>query len=299
MPLLATEAAKLSQEDMVRGIIEELIDTDELYLMLPYTQTEGKAYVYNREKALAGGSWVDPNATVTESASTFTEVTTQLRILIGDVDVDKFLNGVQSDENSQLAIQIASKIKGMSRQFRQALITGDTANKQFDGVAKLVTPEQQIVAGANGSALTFSLLDDLVDRVETGADALIMRKGTFRAYKALLRAAGGTTPQMIEIENFGVMIPSHDGTPILINDFIPGDVAQGTEDETCSIYAVRFDEANGLHGLFGGQGAAGFVVEELGTVQNKDAMRTRIKAYLGLALKSTKSLAALKGITNI
>jgi hypothetical protein len=37
------------------------------------------------------------------------------------------------------------------------------------------------------------------------------------------------------------------------------------------------------------------VVEDLGTVQNKDATRTRIKWYTGLALKSTKSLARLEG----
>lgn len=299
MPLLVAEAEKLSQDDMVRGIIEEIIDTDNMYHMLPFTRTDGKAYVYNRENVLATGVWVDPNATVTEGASTFTEVTTQLRILIGDVDVDKFLSGTMSDENSQMAIQIASKVKGMSRQFRQALITGDTANKSFDGIAKLVVPSQKIVAGANGAALTFSMLDELVDSVSTGCDALIMRKGTFRAYKALLRAAGGTTPAMIEIGNFGVSIATHDGTPILINDFIPGDVTQGTNSDTCSIYGIKFDEANGLHGLFGGQGAAGFVVEDLGTVQTKDALRTRIKAYLGLALKSTKSLSALVGITNI
>ena len=63
-----------------------------------------------------------------------------------------------------------------------------------------------------------------------------------------------------------------------------------------SLFQLLF--ANGLHGLFGG-GPAGFNMENLGTVQNKDAVRTRIKKYTGLALKSTKSLAVLKGVTNI
>ncbi|ENK7527313.1 phage major capsid protein, partial [Acinetobacter baumannii] len=35
------------------------------------------------------------------------------------------------------------------------------------------------------------------------------------------------------------------------------------------------------------------------TVQNKDATRIRLKWYVGLVLKSTKSLARLKGVTNI
>jgi hypothetical protein len=34
-------------------------------------------------------------------------------------------------------------------------------------------------------------------------------------------------------------------------------------------------------------------------VQNKDATRTRVKWYCGLALKSTKSVARLSGVTNV
>lgn len=40
-------------------------------------------------------------------------------------------------------------------------------------------------------------------------------------------------------------------------------------------------------------------VENIGTVQNKDAYRFRMKWYASLVLKSTKSLARLKGVTNI
>ena len=42
-----------------------------------------------------------------------------------------------------------------------------------------------------------------------------------------------------------------------------------------------------------------FRVEDIGTVQNKDAWRWRVKWYAALALKSTKSLARLNGVTNI
>ena len=299
MPLLIAEAEKLSQEDMTRGIIEEFINTDAMFQMLPFTGTSGKAYVYNREKTLAQGNWLDAGGTVQESSSTFDPITTQLRILIGDIDIDKFLNRTMSDVNSQLSVQIAAKVKGMSQQYRSAIINGETGNKQFDGMKELVTASQTLSAGTNGNALSFTMLDELVDAVATGADALVMRKGTFRAYKALLRAAGGVTPQMIEVGNFGIQVPSHDGTPILINDYISGADTQGSNNNTCSIYAAKFDEADGLHGIHDSQTPAGFELEELGTLKDKDATRTRIKTYTGLALKSTKSLAAVTGITNI
>ncbi len=299
MPLLTEHAALLSEDDMKRGVIEEFYHRDALFGKLDFQKRDGKAYVYNREKTLAEGGWLDPNEVVQESASDFEQVTTTLKINIGDVDVDKFLQGTQSDLNNQKAIQIASKAKGMSIAFRRMLVQGDeTANpKTFNGMDKLVHADQQWAAGANGAALSFSMLDELVDAVETGADAIVMRQGTYRAYKTLLRSVGGIEPQQIMIENFGY-VPAHDGTPILVNDFIPKGVVQGTEADTCSVYAVNFDPSVGFHCIYGGD-AAGFQIEDLGTVQNKDATRTRIKQYVGSALKSTKSLAAIRGIKSV
>lgn len=298
MPLLKTEALKLTNNDLVRGVIEEVLDKEALYALLPFTETQGKAYVYNRENVLATGSWLDPNDTVTEGASSFTEVTTNLRILAGDVDVDKFLAGTMSDHSSQVAIQIAAKVKGMSRQFKQALISGVVANKEFDGIQTLVTAGQTVATATNGSALSFDLLDQLLDTVTLGADCIFMRQGTIRAYRALLRAAGGNDGMLMQLENFGKPVLHHNGVPILPMDFIPGNIAKGSTPNTCSVYAVRFNESDGLHGLFGG-GPAGFVVEDIGTVQNKDAWRFRVKWYVGLALKSTKSIARIEGITNV
>lgn len=298
MPLLKVEAEKLSQEDMQRGVIEEFITKDDLFNILPFSQTQGKAYVYNREKTLAQGSWLDANEDVLESASEFEQITTNLRKLIGDVDVDKFLDGTMGDANNQRATQIAAKLKGMSNQYRNALINGDTAVKQFDGVKKLVTAGQTIDAGVNGAALSFDMLDELLDAVSNGADVIFMREGTIRAYRALLRAAGGNDGGMLQLENFGRPVLHHNGVPILTNEFIGGADTKGTNNDTCSIYAARLNEADGLHGLFGG-GPAGFVIEDIGTVQNRDATRTRIKFYTGLALKSTKSLARIEGVTNV
>lgn len=290
MPLLRAEAEKLSNDTLISGIITEIIDRDDLFAVLPFTRVNSKAYVYNRENTLASASWLDPNDTVTESASTFTEVVAKLRILIGDVDVDKFLMSTMGDTNDQLAIQIAQKAKGMGREFSKVLIQGASSDttKEFDGVAKLVTSAQTISAG--NSALNFAMLDELLDKVPLGADAIFMRRDTIRAYRQLLRATSGTDAVMQMLPQFGHPVLVHQGIPILMNEFIPAEA-----DGTCAIYAVRLNESDGLHGLYGGD-KAGFSVEDIGTVQNKDAVRTRLKWYCGLALKSTRSLACLKGV---
>lgn len=300
MPLLREEAEKLSNNTLEAGVIDEIIDRDDLFAVLPFTKVNSKAYLYNREKTLASADFLDPNEEIKESASTFQEVVAKLRILAGDVDIDKFLDATMGDTNDQMAIQIAKKAKGVARQFHQTLATGDTTTqaKAFDGIAKLVTESQTISAGENGGALTLALLDELCDLIPLGADVLVMRRGTIRAFRALLRATYGTDAVMQQLENFGRPMLTHNGIPIIMNEFLAADEAQGTATKTCSVYAVRLNEADGLHGIYGGE-SAGIVVENIGTVQNKDATRIRLKWYVGLALKSTRSLARLKGVVNI
>lgn len=311
MPLLKQEADKLSNNQLVAGVIEEIIERDDLFAVLPFVRVNSKAYVYNREDTGAQNNitagdgrptFLDPNDTIVEGAVPFKEVVTRLRIIAGDVDVDKFLQETEGDTNDQMAIQIGQKAKALGRVYHDSLMNGrNSANaKQFDGLTAISeeNESQTIVAGENGAALTLSALDQLIDQVPKGADALIMRKGTVRAFRSLLRAAGGTAPAELMMENFGRPMLTHNGVPILVNDFMPANEVVGENTNTCSVYAVRLNEADGLHGLYGGENA-GIRLEHVGTVQNKDADRIRLKWYAGLALKSTQSVARLSGITNV
>lgn len=300
MPLLRQEAERLSNNQLVSGVIDEIIERDDLFSILPFTPIQGKAYVYNREKTMGDADFLDPNDPIAESAATFEEVTAKLRILAGDVDIDKFLQSTMSDTNNQMAIQIAKKAKTVGRKFHQTLATGNASTnaKSFDGLPRLVTAPQTIDVGANGNALTLAMLDELCDAIPNGADAIVMRRGTIRAYRSLLRATYGTDAVMQQLENFGRPMLTHNGIPIIMNEFLAGNEVKGTKSDTTSVYALRLNELDGLHGIYGG-GDAGIVVENIGTVQNKDATRIRLKWYCGLALKSTKSIARLQGVTNI
>lgn len=299
MPLLRTEAEKLSQNDVVVGLIEEIITVNEMFSILPFVQVNGKAFVYKRENVLATAAYIDVDEVVPESASTFTEIVTKLRILAGDVDVDKFLMETMSDTEDQLATQIALKMKTVARMFQDTIVNGNSGTnpKEFDGIRVLTTAGQTLNAATNGAALTFGMLDQLVDMVPNKPDFLMMRQGTRRAYTALARATGGTDAVMVELPNFGKPVLSHNGVPIIVNDFQSGVETLGAGTNLASIYAVRANELDGFHGLYGGS-AAGIRVEAIGTVQNKDAVRTRVKWYVGAALKSTRSVARLAGVTN-
>ena len=300
MPLLKVEAEKMSSNQLVAGLIEEIITVNEFFGLLPFARVNGKAYVYHRENTLPTVSFLDPNDTVTEDAGTFTEVVSKLRILAGDVDVDNFLNETMSDTDNQLAIQLALKTKAMARQFQDTAVNGDSAlnAKSFDGLKVLTPAGQTTAAAANGGALTLNMLDQLIDMVPNKPDFIMMRSGTRRAFVSLIRAASGNTGSMLQHPNFDVPVLAHNGVPIIVNDYLPATEVQGSSSTCTSIYAARCNEMDGLHGLYGGD-SAGFRVESIGAVQNKDAVRTRIKWYCGMALKSTKSIARLSGITNV
>jgi HK97 family phage major capsid protein len=300
MALLKAEAEKLSENLMERGVIEEVIDRDELFALFPFKTVNGKSYSYNRENTLSEGEFLDPYDPVPEGAATFSEVETKLRIMAGDVDMDKFILSTMSDANPQLAIQLAQKAKAMGRKFRRTLVNGNSADnaKEFDGIKKLVPAGQTLIAGANGAAITLDMIDELKDSVKLGADCYMMRTGTWRSIKQILRAAGGNDAVSMMIENFGRPVPSIDGVPVIINDFITNDEVMGSNSATTSIYALRLNETDGFHGIVGGE-AAGLKVEEIGTIQNKDAVRWRVKWYVGTALKATHSVSRLKGVTNI
>jgi hypothetical protein len=301
MALLKAEAEKLSANQLVQGLIEEIITVNEMFGLLPFAKVDGKAYVYHRENVLPTVAFLDPDEAVPENAGTFTEVVAKLRIIAGDVDVDKFLDETMSDSSDQLATQMALKVKAMARQYQDTAVNGDAVAlpKTFDGMKNLTAAGQITPIAANGGALTLTALDQLIDSIPNKPDFLVMRSGTRRAFTALLRAAGGNNGALMQHPNFDVPILAHNGVPIVINDFLPGNEVQGTSGAVCcSVYAVRANELDGLHGLYGGD-AAGIRVESIGTVQNKDATRTRVKWYTGLALKSTKSLARLSGLTNI
>ncbi len=390
MPLLKDEAAKLSNNLLIQGVIEEVITEDDLWAVLPFKQVNSLAYVYNRERELSEPDFLGVNENVSEGGAKFEKVTAYLRALIGDVDVDKFIQHTMGDTNDQKAIQIAKKSKALSRKWRRTLINGSayaatwagapagfilatevsdangpgsgtleidiaptlkvryaapgdaagawveaaadgrfivrSANparyliltldvsekgaadatatatiaesKEFTGMKYLVDPAQTISMGTDGGDLSFEKLDELLDAVKVGNEkVLIMPSRTIRSYKALLRNAGGIEPAMIMIPQFGKPMLTYNGVPILKNDYIPVDEAQGNGTGLTHVYAAFLDEEEGVTGLAGGPNA-GFAVEDVGTVQNKDADRTRVKQYGGLAVHSTLSLAKLAGVKN-
>lgn len=301
MPLLTAQAEKLSLDDLRSGIIDEIVTTDELFQIMPFRPVDGKAYVYNREETLVEGDFVDTNDNINEGAATFTEVTQKVKRIVGDVDVDDFLDEALSDTNDQAQIQISKKSKGIARKYQRALINGnETTNpKEFNGLLNLATAPQTINAGANGGPLQFAHLDALMDlvKIKSGQWVFLMNSRTTQAYAALCRAMGGSTIPTITLPGVVGPMMEYRGVPILKNDYIPIDQTQGTETAATSIFLACLDENEGLCGL-NTRRNAGIFLKVVGPHQTKDATRYRLRFYAALALHSTLALAMCEGINN-
>ena len=146
------EAAKLTQDLMLRGVIETVVKESQLLRWLPFMEVTGTAVTYNREATMPAASFYDVGDTWSEATPTFTQVTAALKILGGDADVDNFLQATYADPNDVEAEVIASRAKAVAHKFSDCFFHGDSASdaKSFDGLGKAVPSGQTIAVGTNG-----------------------------------------------------------------------------------------------------------------------------------------------------
>lgn len=294
MALTKVEAAKLSNDMLLRGVIETIVKESVLLQMLPFMEVTGTAVRYTRENTMPAASFYDVGDTWTEATPTFTEVTATLKILGGDADVDNFLAATYADTQDLEAEIIALRAKAVAHKFSDAFFNGDSSSdpKSFDGLTMILDGSgQEITAGANGAQLTLDMMDQLIDLVKPGRpDALFMSRRTRRKLKSLRRSSG--TILETDINQFGQRIESYDGIPVIVDDFISETQTQGSANNCTSVYAVKFGQGVGVMGLEHG----GIQIEPIGELETKDATRWRIKWYTGMAVFSMLGVARIKGI---
>jgi len=301
-----SESAKLAQDELVAGVIENIITVNPFFDILPFDGISGNALAYNRENVLGDVQVLGVGGTITaKAAATFTHVTSTLTTIIGDAEVNGLIQATRSgDGNDQQAVQIASKAKSVGRKYQDMFVNGTGSSNEFDGLINLVDASQMATTGANGKALDFAVLDELMDLVtdkDGQVDYYMMHARTLRSYMALLRGLGGASISDVVTLPSGREVPGYRGVGIFKNDWIPTTQTKGTGGGVkTSIFAGTLDDGSRMHGIAGltAQDAAGIQVVPVGESETKDESITRIKWYSGMALFSEKGLASADGITN-
>jgi hypothetical protein len=297
------ESAKLSEDMLVAGVIENIITVNPFYEVLPFAGIEGNSLAYNRENALGAAQWTTVGTAIAggKAAATFTQVTTSLTTLVGDAEVNGLIQATRSNINNQKAVQVASKAKEIGRQFQSKMIIGAGANNEISGLATLCPAGQKVASATNGSNLSFAKMDEAMDLVvdkDGEVDYILMNSRTIRSYMALLRALGGASIGETVTLPSGKTLPAYRGVPIYRNDYIPINVTQGNVATSTSVYFGTLDDGSMSHGISGltASGSAGIQVEEAGISETKDETITRVKWYNGLALFSNLGISAMTGI---
>jgi hypothetical protein len=302
MALTLVEAAKLHSGDAVRSAVIELYArSSDILMALPFETVNGNALRYSREEKLPGVGFRGVNEAYPESTGVLNPVTEPLVIAGGDIDVDKFI--VETMGANQRAVQEHMKVKSLALKWTQAFLKGDSESdpRSFDGLEVRLTGDQILDAGSTsgGDALSLARLDELIDQVDDPTH-LVMNKAMRRLLTAAARdnTIGGYLSW--EADAFGRQLAKYNDLPILIadkdnegNEILPFEESNpggGTAAST-SIYCVSFAE-----GMLSGIQNGDIEVRDMGELQTKPVMRTRVEWYSGLAVFHGKSAARLQGV---
>lgn len=304
MALTLVEASKLSNDMLLKGVVETIVKDSPILQRLPFVEIVGNGLTYNQENALPSIDFYDIGDNWNESTPTFTQKTANLRIMGGDADVDNFLKATRSNVQDLEAAVIELKAKALRDKFEDSFIYGNSGvnTRQFDGIRKVIdtgtASSQLIAAGAGGATLTLSMVDQLIDAIKGGKpDMLLMSRRSRRKINALVRASGGMMDS--DRDSWGNFIQFWDGIPIGVSDWqldthtVSGGIETNTSGGDCSvIYALQFGEG----GVCGLTAPGHLTVEPIGSLETKDASRTRVKWYVSMAIFSAIKAAALIGV---
>lgn len=296
MALTLLEAAKLNSGDVYKaGVLMKYAETSEILRILPFESISGNSLRYNVEETLPGIGFRGVNGSYTESTGIINPKVESLTIAGGDLDVDKFI--IDTMGADQRSVQEAMKIKALALAWTKTFIKGDSESDSttFDGLQKRLTGDALIANHASGAGLSLAKLDEAIDAVD-GANALLMSKSVRRRLTVAARTTSVGGNISYTMDEFGRQVTMYNDLPIIIvdKDNENTDILGYTETgSTTSIYVVAFGE-----GLVSGLQNGGMDVRDIGELQSKPALRTRIEWYSGFGVFAPRSAARLKNITD-
>lgn len=305
------EAAKLINNELVAGIAEDIITTNPSWMVIPWSGFDGQAVIYNRENTLGDSQHLAVDGTITaKAASTNTQVTYTPTTTIGDAELNGLVAATSSSAGvDQMATEVSSKAKSVGRLLQTGIATGSGSGANMNSLHTLCDASQYTTASA-GQALSFELLDELLDLVKAkdGQVDYIMAPGKIvRAYKALVRALGGIAENVAYVMPDGQtrQVSAYESIPMFQNDYLSvAETANGaalTGGTLSSMYAGCWDDGTkkiGASMIYPNGTPVGIAVEDVGSKELKDESIMRVKSYSNFANFNRRGLARLTSLNN-
>lgn len=304
--LTLLEGSKQIQDPLRTSIIEPIVAVNPIFERMPFLTIQGTTYKYLVEGTLPTTGRRKINEGFTESTGTDIPKSEELKPFGGELDIDNFLidaNG--GDPIDVKANQINKKSKSLSRTWLKEFFDGDNeANpEEVDGLNKRLegSSTQIIDAGTGGAELTLTMVDDLIDAVQGEANLLLMNK---KLRRKITRLAQSHSTVTMSTDALGRKVTEYAGIPIGIvevdaaKNAILGfdeDDGNGSVFNTASIYALRIEGDEGVHGVDHGP----LQVRDFGELQSKPAHRVRVQWANTWVLPMVEDAARLVHVDNV
>jgi hypothetical protein len=307
MGLTLIEAAK-SADDLTRAYIEQYASTTEILMAIGFKNVDGNSYSYNLEHALPGVGFRGYNEGFDQSIGIMNPQSEAMKMCGRDLDVDMAMIATQGP--SVRETQEKQQLKAQALAWTRNFIKGDSSKepRAFDGLQVRVGGTQLLDIAAAGGALSLSKMDELIDLVDNPTH-IIVNKTIARRMSAASRnnAVGGFVE--FNTESMGKRITTYQGIPIIPvwqdnNDLEIMGFDEASQDASTtnnsSIYVVSFDDGmvEGLN-FRNNEGGYGISVRDLGELETKPCMRTRIDWHTAIAVQHGRSVARLRGVKDL
>jgi hypothetical protein len=309
----AAQIAASNGETKRAGIIMTFASASPFLQRIPTVSIAGNSFSYTLESALPTVAFRAVNAGYTESSGKTQVRTEVLKILGGDLDVDRFhleTNGVEVRTSHE-----DMKARAMAQTIGYKLIKGNSGTDplEFDGLqtryggliptlggsAGAFDTDTRILTNATaaGAAVSMKILDQALDSVDAGIGTKVIlgSQQMRRNITAYLRGSG--TAIQMERDAFGNQIMSYGGATWIDADQ-NGNLAALAFDEggntTTSLYIMALGEG-AVHLL---QSGGGISVRDLGEQDTAPVFRTRVEWYASLTDAHPRCVTRLVNITN-
>jgi hypothetical protein len=321
MTVTLIDYAKQSKDPLRKGFIMDLLRYSDLMKLVPFETVSGLQVSGTRWQTLPSAAFRRIGAGYTESTGTTEDVIETLVAMGGDVKIDRFLTGNANVIEDPLTTQMRMKAKAVAFKFNDAFINGDAAvdPDSFEGLKKRNSnmPARMTIDLANagdslkvlaGSTQEHQFVDAIHQAVKyvDGATHILCNETTWlglgqvarrlNLFQTLTDALGRTWNSISSgssiIPFVDVGLKGDKSTEIIPNNENPGD---GGNDST-SIYVVRMDTDDGLHGILL-EGHEFDVYDPLdgGEMESGPQYLRRIDAGVGLFNLSQYVIARIKG----
>lgn len=280
--ILTEQYQLLAQNELAKGVNMAMATESGVYADLPFVQINSLFYEYNVVDDLPTVEYRNINGQYAEGSSTFRKVVEKLCVLGGDSDVDVVLQKA-SNINDIRALQTELKAKAVARQFEKDFFAGNGESYKIKGLDKrlaegLAGTEVKKAFGESVEPIEdLAVIYELMGKVKKPTHLFMSnemyQKFILTLHKAGLDIATGT-------DNFGKPTEIFNKAKVVAVDesLIPAG----------KIYCVNLSK-DGIFGIT----QNGIEVRDLGEVDNKPALRTRIEFACNIVTSIPKCFAVL------